>query len=848
MKIDSYFKTSLTLSILSIFIFISCNQIDVSVPSLKNSITGVSKKWLSRKGGEEIFIEGNFSKNFGLAVTIDNKSCKNLEIHSNKLLSCTTPANSSIKNVELKVLTAGQVSARFGLKYVGVLGQSSPNYVIQKARGFNAPVMVKNLNSKLYIGDLGNKRIVGFNHSSLLGDRDFDFVLGLPNMFSAHDVVSLEFGKFHPRDLDFSNDLFMFADAENHRVLIFDGIPTGLQKPKIILGQPDALSNQINNGTISEKSLNRPMSAKFIDGKIFVSEEGNNRILVWNSIPTSNFAPADFVLGQADFNTGTANRGGLIGANTLNRPIAMEKIGNKLFVSDAGNGRVLIWNSIPSSNVPADSVIGQVDLTSKNLTASAIITKGPGHFKYYQSTFYLSDYDGNRVLVYKNFDISSPIANGKTADIVLGQPNFTSITPWTSGGTIDAKTLTRPYSIEIVDNKLLVGATGDHRIVVYNHLPFDVVLDQHLAADSVIGQESLTVGLADRSTPGARYLPKPSNVAVHDGKLFINSETYGRISVWNSIPTEDFAPADFVLGQNGFGHLDMWSNRSTSIINPTANTLYTPYQMLSYDGKFFVSDLSNNRILIWNSITGVNGQAADSVLGQADLMTRISTPVSATSLKLPAGMEIVDSHLVVNDRGNNRILVFDTVPTSGPATPEHVIGQSDFVSFGINGSSIPSTTLSASTFNSPFNSARWLGRYVVSDHANRRILFWNSFEDFLDKEPATAVWGQDDFLSLNILQTGINRGGDLGTVRVVDNILYFVDPYNHRILVFSNPSEGFYFKPTSVLGQYDFDTRTRLARDTFSAETFQRAIGMYEFENYSFIADYMNHRVLIIPK
>lgn len=839
---------SFIMGLLSFFFIISCNQIDVSIFPSKNSITSVSKNWLSRQGGETIFIDGHFPKHFGLNVTIDDKNCKNLVIHSEKLLSCTTPSNGSIKNVELKVLNTDRVSAKYSLKYVGVLGQPSTNYVIQKARGLGAPVMVRNLNSKLYIGDLGNERIVGFNNSSILEDRDFDFVLGLPHMFASSDVVSLEYGSYHARDIDFSNGLFMFADAENHRVLIFDGVPTGSQKPKIILGQPDALSNQLNNGSISSKSLNRPMSAKFIDGKIFVAEEGNNRILVWNSIPTSNFAPADFVLGQATFTTGAANRGGVIGADTLNGPVAMEKIGNKLFVSDSGNGRVVIWNSIPTSSVPANNVLGQMDLTSKDITASATIIKGPGQFKYYQSTFYLSDYDGNRLLVYKNFDISLPIPNGLSADIVLGQPNFNSITPWISGGTITAQTLTGPFSVEIIDNKLLVSATGDFRILVYNHLPSDVVLDQHLAADSVIGQESLTSGLTGRSTPGAQYLPRPSNVAIHDGKLFINSESYGRISVWNSIPTEDFAPADFVLGQNGFGDLDMWSNHSSAIVNPTANTLYTPYQMLSHDGKFFVSDLSNNRILIWNSITGVNGQAADVVLGQANLTSRLSTPVSATSLKLPAGMEIVDSRLVVNDRGNHRILVFDTVPTSNPATPEHVIGQNDFFSFGKNGSSIPSTTMSASTFNSPFNSASWLGRYVVSDNVNRRILFWSSFDDFLDKKPAVAVWGQDDFLSLDVLQTGYNRAGPTGTVRVVDNILYFLDPYNHRILVFSNPSEGFYFKPTSVIGQDDFDSRTRLATDTFSAETFQRVLGMYEIDNFTFLADYLNHRVLIVPK
>jgi len=37
--------------------------------------------------------------------------------------------------------------------------------------------------------------------------------------------------------------------------------------------------------------------------RLFVADTDNSRILVWNTIPTSNYQAADYVLGEPDFNT-----------------------------------------------------------------------------------------------------------------------------------------------------------------------------------------------------------------------------------------------------------------------------------------------------------------------------------------------------------------------------------------------------------------------------------------------------------------------------------------------------------------------------------------------------------------
>src|SRR5262249_7624836 len=88
-----------------------------------------------------------------------------------------------------------------------------------------------------------------------------------------------------------------------------------------------------------------------------------------NGIPTQNGAAADLVLGQKDFTSFvqpdlTQQRTGATASVLLN-PVAVTSDGQRLFVTDLGYNRVLIWNSIPASNgQAADVAIGQPDLTS----------------------------------------------------------------------------------------------------------------------------------------------------------------------------------------------------------------------------------------------------------------------------------------------------------------------------------------------------------------------------------------------------------------------------------------------------------------------------------------------------
>ena len=73
------------------------------------------------------------------------------------------------------------------------------------------------------------------------------------------------------------------------------------------------------------------------EGKVVASSLNNNSIYIWNSIPDTNNTPPDLIYGGF----GTTN-------NTFNRPWGMDIAPDgKLFVAEETNHRVLVFDSIP---------------------------------------------------------------------------------------------------------------------------------------------------------------------------------------------------------------------------------------------------------------------------------------------------------------------------------------------------------------------------------------------------------------------------------------------------------------------------------------------------------------------
>ena len=375
----------------------------------------------------------------------------------------------------------------------------------------------------------------------------------------------------------YANDTLFVADSNyvgaapsNNRVLIYKNLSTMLPKPTdillyhqrcpvcvgtatVVLGQPDFTTTDVVIPS-SNQTLRTPTAVATDGVRLAVADTDNNRILIWNSIPSTNQAPADIVVGQPDFQTTAAVRPPT--ASSLRGPQGVWLQGGKLYVADTFNNRVLIWNQIPA-------------------------------------------------------------ANGVAADIVLGQPDFLALPesdPYNASGNVKDTTMFSPVSVTSDGQRLYVTDLGFDRILIWNSIPTRT----QQAADVVIGQPDMTTA-GPNSSPklcastgtddsgNALYPPRcgatldTPRYALSDGqKLFITDGGGDRVLIFNAVPTTNGQAADVVLGQQ-----TMEYNVSGSSDNPLAqsssDTVRTPLS-LAWDGtNLFVTDPFNRRIMVFSA-------------------------------------------------------------------------------------------------------------------------------------------------------------------------------------------------------------------------------------------------------
>ena len=203
----------------------------------------------------------------------------------------------------------------------------------------------------------------------------------------------------------------------------------------MVLGQPDLTSGGSNNGGIGAQSLADPYSAYGDGTRLYVADTGNNRVLIWNTVPTANRAAANVVVGQADM---TSNGSGG-DAQGLNFEGAVFADGTRLYVADTGNSRVLIWTTVPTANgVAANAVLGQPDMTTTGVSTISSQTSNSPLSLYSDGTrVFVGDTYFNRVNV---FAIPpTPLTSAPTFSVAAGTYGCTqsvSLFSATAGGSI----------------------------------------------------------------------------------------------------------------------------------------------------------------------------------------------------------------------------------------------------------------------------------------------------------------------------------------------------------------------------------------------------------------------------
>lgn len=257
---------------------------------------------------------------------------------------------------------------------------------------------------------------------------------------------------------------FFVADSDNNRVLIYNQVPTtNNTSADVVVGQPGFGSG---GGGNNGNQLRTPYSILVANGKLLISDSTNGRVLVWNSIPTTNGVSANFAIGQTNLTNHSQNQGlGSPTANTLNLPGFVTSDGQRLFIGDILNSRVLIYNSIPTGNNPAaDVVIGSSDFTHGGGGAGANTLGTPRKAFVFNNRLFIGDTGNSRVLIFN----SIPTVNNASADSVIGQSDFTHGTA-NQGGSVASNTLNGLIGIQIQNNQLIV-ADGNSRVLIFNNV------------------------------------------------------------------------------------------------------------------------------------------------------------------------------------------------------------------------------------------------------------------------------------------------------------------------------------------------------------------------------------------
>lgn len=326
-----------------------------------------------------------------------------------------------------------------------------------------------------------------------------------------------------------------------------------------------------------------------------------------------------------------------------------------------------------------------------------------------------------------------------------------------------------PRGVYHDDERLIAVDSGNHRVLIWSPPP----QNDHASANVVLGQDDFT-------SEGAKLFHLPTGVLVHHGKLLVADAWHHRVLVWNRVPERSATPPDYAIGQDTLEGVEI--NRGGAA-GPA--TLYWPYGIGVVDGRLYVADTGNRRVLFWDGIPQRN-EPARGVLGQPGFehtSENRGTGPGPRSFRWAHDIAGDATRLYVADAGDHRVLGWDA-PVESDAAAGVVLGQSDFASSHENGYARQSATSMRFPYAVAFDS----GILTVADTANNRVLVYRSKVPGGAGAAADAVIGQTDFAS-----NGENEWKAVTRttlcwpygIHLHRNLLAIADSGNNRLMIWS---------------------------------------------------------------
>jgi len=362
------------------------------------------------------------------------------------------------------------------------------------------------------------------------------------------------------------------------------------------------------------------------------------------------------------------------------------------------------------------------------------------------------------------------VTNNQLADLVLGQPNF--VRKDANAGGQGAGSLYFPDGVAAVGTRLWVADGANERLLQWETEPVSLQDD----ADFVVGQMGFTSSTAGATQNRMGTAFSGMSVWAAGTTLVASDTANNRVLVWFPLPDANNENAVNVLGQSNF---------TSSTAGKNANQLDSPRGLWTDGVRLIVADTDNHRVLIWTSFPVANGEVADVVLGWSGFGMgagdTIINPPTASSLRRPEGVYYDGARLYVSDTGNNRVLVWNGIPSSNNAPADLVIGQVNFTSRAGNGGQ---AGVNAAGLSAPKGVAVSGTNLFVADAANDRVVVFSTIPA-TNGASATFALGQTNLFGdtnpINAAQN--NLKGPSGLV-VADDKLYVVQNTWHRVTRF----------------------------------------------------------------
>jgi DNA-binding beta-propeller fold protein YncE len=294
--------------------------------------------------------------------------------------------------------------------------------------------------------------------------------------------------------LDGVNHVLYVSDTNYNRVLVYhlntdNSISTasGGHTPSFIIGGDGGNEISAAYGA-GNASLPGGLAVDTVStpNRLFMADQLNNRVEVWNLPITANYQAANYVLGAPSMGYYAGGCTSLL--ETSPTDVAYDSAHTNLYVSDMGCKRVLVYSVATgfASGEAASYAIGQASLTASTSATTQAGLNVPYAVAYdsANSRLFVADEGANRVMVYS----TAALSTGMPATNVIGQTSWTASAAATTQTSLN---LPRGLSYDANNNRLFVADTANERVLVYNAAP-SVLPVNNASATYVLGQSSWT--------------------------------------------------------------------------------------------------------------------------------------------------------------------------------------------------------------------------------------------------------------------------------------------------------------------------------------------------------------------